>query len=374
MDFGVTIIGAGVDGLAVASEVDGKRSTLVLEKNGSFGLETSSRNNGVRHSGIYYLPGSNKARFCVEGGRLLDEMALNHNIPHKKCGKFVVAVDDSEVPKLEDLLRTGEANGVEGLKILSGEELKAAEPYIKGVAALHCPSVGIMDQMALMSYFMRKARDKGATFAYNTKVTGIEKMSDGFRVTIAENNGEPDTFTTRVLVNCAGLFADEVAAMAGIDIDAAGYRQIFNKGSHYNVVNPEKRKLVNGFLIYPVPPETGLGIHITRTLDGEMRLGPDSQIVTRDEMIRMGYRSDDGSKRDAFWRDAQKYFPSLEPGDIVPGMVGYRTQVAGHDFIICEESARGLPGLVNCIGIESPGLTASPAIARYVRSLVDSLI
>ncbi len=292
-------------GLAAASEVPNNYRTLVLEKNRNFGLETSSHNNGVRHSGIYYPPGSNKALFCVEGGQLLDELAgdpANH-IPYKPCGKFVVAADDSEIPKLKSLLRQGEANGVEGLRLISGEELRAAEPYIKGVAALHCPSAGIIDQMALMKYFMGKAHDDGATVAYNTEVVGIEKAGGGFRVKTVNTKGEPYSFTTRFLVNCAGMGADSIAEMAGIDVDAAGYRQILNKGSHFDVVNPEKRRLINGHLIYPVPPEPGkgLGTHITRTLDGEMRLGHDSQIVTRDEMAGMGYSSDDGSKRGVFF-------------------------------------------------------------------------
>ncbi|MBI2581477.1 NAD(P)/FAD-dependent oxidoreductase [Candidatus Woesearchaeota archaeon] len=371
----VTIVGAGVVGLAVAYELagKGKYSVLVLEKNRTFGLETSSHSSGIIHSGIHYLPGSNKARLCVEGNRLLYELAQAHQIPHERKGKFVVASDDSEVPKLEELLERGKANGVEGLEIISGEDVSKVEPHIKAVKALSCPSSGVIDQMALMKMFEGGAKSSGANIAYNTKVVGsIEKLHEGYRVSTISAEGTKDSFsfTTKILINCAGLFADRIAEMAGIDIDAAGYRQRFNKGSYY-AVSPEKGRMVKK-PIYPVPPEAGkgLGIHITTDINGQMLLGPDSEIVAASDVNYIN----DGSKQRLFHEEVQRYFPALELADIAPDMVGYRPQLkSGQDFIIREESPRGLPGMINLIGIESPGLTSSLAIALHVKSLVGRL-
>lgn len=368
-DFDVTVIGAGVIGLAVAYEIANKYKTLLLEKNRSFGLETSSHNSGVIHSGINYVTGSNKAQLCVEGNRLLYELAEMYGIPYKRTGKLVVAVEDSEKSKLEELLRQGENNGVEGLRIISGADVKKIEPYINAVEALYCPSTGIIDQMALMKFFESRARNDGTTFAYNTKVIGIEKVREGCQITTEDGSSA----TTRCLVNCAGLFADKVAQMAGIDIDAAGYRQRFNKGSYYAVTDPKKRKMVKR-LIYSVPLEdgNGLGIHITIDLNGQMLLGPDSEIVNEGSLNYIN----DGLRAAIFHQEVQRYFPQLDISDIAKDMVGYRPQlIVGRErFIINEESSRGLPGMINLIGIESPGLTSSPAIAKHIKSILDNII
>jgi L-2-hydroxyglutarate oxidase LhgO len=267
------------------------------------------------------------------------------------------------------LLERGRGNGVEGLKRLSRRELKELEPNVAGVAAMLSPSTGIIDSHALMQYFIAKAGEGGAQIAYRTKVVGIEKLADGYEVEV-EDSGGRSSFTTRVLVNSAGLYSDKIAEMAGIDIDGAGYRLHYCKGDYFSLrKRPSTR--VNR-LVYPVPPLNiaGVGIHITFDLEGRVRLGPDIEYVDS-----LDYAIDRRQQK-LFYDSVQKLLPAVEYDDLEPEMAGIRPKLQEpggeiRDFVIQDESDRGLPGLVNLIGIESPGLTAAPAIAEYVGGLIE---
>jgi L-2-hydroxyglutarate oxidase LhgO len=366
----ITIIGAGVVGLAIAAQAAGRnRHVYVLEKNEGFGLETSSRHSGVIHAGIYYPRDSLKARLCVAGNRILYELCQRYNIGHRRLGKLIVAADDEESGELEALLERGRGNGVEGLKLLSRRELKALEPNVAGVAAILSPSTGIIDSHALMQYFISKAVAGGAQIAYKTRVVGIEKVAGGYEVRVEDGGGE-SSFITGVLVNSGGLYSDNIAGMAGIDIDGAGYRLHFCKGEYFSLKS-RQNTLVNR-LIYPVPPSNiaGVGIHITFDLEGRVRLGPNVQFV-----VGLYYTIDNRHKR-LFYDSVKKLLPAVEYDDLEPEMAGIRPKLQPpggdiRDFVIRDEVGRGLPAFINLIGIESPGLTAAPAIAEYVAGLIE---
>jgi len=367
----IIIIGAGVVGLAVAAKIAKyNRTVFVLERNHTFGLEISSRHSGVIHSGIYYPPGSLKARLCVAGNHRLYQLGARFSIGHRQLGKLIVATSSTEVAELEALLERGRDNGVEGLRILSRGEIRGLEPHITGVAAILSPSTGIIDSAALMQYWSNCARKQGAQIVYKCRVVGIDRVVNGYRVSVEDGSGI-FSFTTTVVINCAGLGSDKIAEIAGIDIDLSGYRLHYCKGEYFSV-SSRKSRLVSR-LVYPLPPKnlTGVGVHVGFDLDGRMRLGPSTQYVTDiDYTVNRQHQP-------LFYDSAKKLLPFLEYDDLEPEMAGIRPKLQKpgegiRDFIIREESDKGLPGLINLIGIESPGLTASPAIADYVSALVDA--
>ncbi len=369
----ITIIGAGVVGLAVAAQVaDGRREVYILEKNDSFGQETSSRNSQLIHSGVFYPEGSLKAKTCVEGNASLYSLCQRHGIGCQRRGKLVVAVDNSEAEQLETLLQSGRENNVEGLRLLTPKEVEEMEPNVKAVAALFVPSAGVIDVYGLMGYFLAKARENGARIGYRSKVVAIDKLGSQYQVTVEDASGYVP-FSTRVIVNCAGLNCDQVAELAGIDIVRAGYKLYYCKGEYFRVMG-SKNKLVKR-LIYPMPRPrgAGLGIHVTLDLEGKMLLGPSSQYV--DEIDY----SVDSQHKQLFYDSVVKYLPCIQLDDLEPEMAGIRPTLQGPeagltDFVIRDESDKGLPGFVNLIGIESPGLTSAPAIGRYVASMVDEAL
>jgi len=366
----VTIIGAGVIGLAIAARIAGKGwEAYVLEKNETFGLETSSRHSGVIHAGIYYPQNLLRTRLCLAGNRALYKLCEERGIGYRKTGKLVVATTDEEVSELEILLDRGQRNGVEGLSILSRREMKELEPNMDGVAALLSPSTGIIDSHALMKYFIARAVEGGVQIAYQTRVIGIEKLADGYKVTVKDGTGE-FPFITRMVINCAGLESDKVAELAGIDIAKAGYKLHYYKGEYFSVAGG-KGKLVKR-LIYPVPmPKvTSVGIHVTFDLEGRMRLGPGIEYVDS-----LNYAVNNRHKQ-LFYDSVRKFLPFIEYDDLEPEMAGIRPKLQGpnedvKDFVIRDETDKGLPGFINLIGIESPGLTAAPAIAEYVLGLIQ---
>lgn len=369
----ITIIGAGVIGLAVAAEVTRRgRNVYVLDKNETFGREASSRNSGVIHAGIYYPEDSLKAGLCVEGNRMLYEVCERYGIPYRRTCKLIVAVNDDEIAQLESLLDNGLRNGVEGLRMMSRRELKSLEPEVEGVAALLSPTTGVMDAHALMRYFLSMAQAADAHIAFNAEVVAVERAVDGYRVSIKDEAGHFSIEST-IVINCAGLNSDKIAAMAGIDIDAAGYRLHYCKGEYFNV-SGGKSKLIS-HLVYPVPlPKiTGVGIHATLDTDGRMLLGPSAEYVER-----VDYSMDDLNQC-LFYESVKPFLPFIEYDDLAPEMAGVRPKLQGpgddiRDFVIREEDDRGLPGFVNLLGIESPGLTASPSIAKLVAAIVDGIL
>ncbi len=220
----ITIIGAGVIGLAIGAQLASEdREIYVLEKNGTFGQETSSRHSGVIHSGIYYPEGSLKAEMCVAGNHILYELCKRYGIGHSRLGKLIVATSDEEMGELQMLLERGHRNGAGELRVLSKREIKELEPNVKGVAAILSPATGIIDAYALMKYFVAKATEKGAQIAYKTEVVGIEKAADEYKITVEDGSGK-FSFLTRIVINCAGLYCDKVAELAGLDIHQAGYK------------------------------------------------------------------------------------------------------------------------------------------------------
>ena len=366
----IAIIGAGVVGLAIAAEVAGEgKGVFVIEKNQTFGLETSSRNSEVIHAGIYYPEDSLKAKLCVEGNRLLYELCENHGILYKKLGKIIVAVDRDEEGVLDELHEQGRRNGIEDLKLLSRQEIKRMEPRVEGIAALFSPSSGVLDSHSLMRFFYSQARESGAGFVFNTEVTGIERAGSGYRVQIRDREGI-SSFVTRILINSAGLNSDKVARLAGIDPARANYRLHYCKGEYFILASREGLPVSR--LVYPIPEQAGKGIHVTLTLDGRVRLGPNARYV--DEV---DHRVDEAQKT-TFYQSVKKFLPHIELEDLEPEFAGIRPKLqapgeAFRDFVIAHEEDRGLPGLINLIGIESPGLTAAPAIARYVARMVNEL-
>lgn len=367
----ILVIGAGVIGLALAEELSGASgSIIVVEKNESFGRETSSRNSEVIHGGIYYQPGSLKATMCVRGRGLLYEFCVKNNVPYKKTGKLIIATEKEEESSIESLFSNACKNGVQGLKIMDRKEMKKVEPDISGVAALFSPETGIVDSHSLMQRLIGKAKDKGVTIAYNSEVVAIEKDKDIYNVKVKDAN-ETTTLAARIVINCAGLDADTIAEMAGIDIKECRYELQYCKGQYFRV-NQRKSGYIKR-LVYPVPhPKAGgLGIHATPDLGGGLRLGPDHEYLKN----RIKDYSVDESRKKEFCASVKKFMPFIEEGDIFTDTAGIRPKLHDYgneprDFIIKEETANGFPGLINLIGIESPGLTASLAIAQHVRQIV----
>ncbi|GAG35446.1 unnamed protein product, partial [marine sediment metagenome] len=239
IDVDVAIIGAGAVGLAVAAELARQqKGVFVLEKNQTFGLETSSRNSEVIHAGIYYPEGSLKARFCVEGNSLLYDFCEKYGVDHRRLGKIIVATDSGEVEKLEEFLELGRRNGVTDLRLISRNEVRHTEPNVEAVAGMLSPSTGILDAHALMRALYGLARERGADFVFETEVVGLEKVGTGYDVEIMDREGT-SSIRAGIVINSAGLNSDRVAGLAGIDLTQAGYRLHYCKGEYFSLNSPE---------------------------------------------------------------------------------------------------------------------------------------
>ena len=373
MNIDVLIIGGGIIGLACAAEsTKHGYSTILIERHESFGQEASSRNSEVIHSGVYYVPGSLKARLCLAGNRTTYAECERLGVWYRRCGKLIVAITPDEEQELENIYRRGIENGVEGLEILTADQVKKLEPYIDCFSAIYVPSTGIVDSHELMKAYLQEAKLKGANIVFGVRFSEVVSAHNGFTLRFVDTTGESVEMEARSVINAAGLFADKVARSFGIDIDNAGYRIYPNRG-HYYRVSSAKSKLVSR-LVYPVPSPklVGLGIHITIDKAGQCKLGPDAEYMDGSIPEQRWYAFDD-TRREKFYRAGSRYFPSLELEDLSPDQVGIRPKLQGpndpiKDFVIAEESARGLPGLVNLLGIESPGLTCASEIAKEALS------
>ncbi len=363
--FDITVIGAGVVGLAITEELSRHfRNILLLEKNESHGQETSSRNSEVIHAGIYYPAGSLKASLCLEGKRLLYDACEKRGIPHRRIGKLIVATSPDEEEALWALQGKAEQNGVDDLLRLSDKVVRSLEPSVFATSGLLSPSTGIIDSHSLMRALLVGTTDNGVTAVFRSCLTAVQ--FDGNRYDLEINGGEYRV-ASRVVVNSAGLQSDRVAAMAGIDLERERYRLKPCKGSYFSISpSPGLRHLV-----YPVPApkHEGLGVHATIDMGGRVRFGPDVEYVES-----IDYRVDEG-KGDAFYESILKYLPGITRESLSPDMCGIRPKLQGpgediRDFVIQEENRLGLPRWVNLIGIESPGLTACLAIARHVADIV----
>ncbi|HEX5079955.1 MAG TPA: NAD(P)/FAD-dependent oxidoreductase [Geminicoccaceae bacterium] len=352
------VIGAGVVGLAVARELAmAGREVLVLEAAGAIGTETSSRNSEVIHAGIYYPTGSLKARSCVAGKRLLYDYCAAHGVPHRRCGKLIVATGEAQRATLEGIRAKATANGVDDLRWLDRAAVRELEPEVEAVAALLSPSTGIVDSHGLMLAYRGEAEDHGAMIAFHAPVIGGSTYEGG--IEIAVGGRDPMRLRARSVVNSAGLHAPAVARMIeGLppELIPPAY---FCKGNYYTLsgARPFSR------LVYPVPEEAGLGIHVTIDLGGQVRFGPDVEWVER-----IHYDVDAG-RAAGFYQAIRQYYPGLKDGAIEPGYAGIRPKIAPRgaqaaDFVIQGPREHGVPGLVNLFAIESPGLTSSLVLAR----------
>ncbi len=359
------VIGAGAVGLAIGYQLAKTDPDLVVvDKETGFGKHTSSRNSEVIHNGHYYPPGSLKAKLCVRGNSLLYGYLAKHAIAHANTGKIIVAMDESEKKLLEEYLKTGQENGCQGMTLLNQEEVRDLEPVVKCTAGLYVPSTGVFDTHGFMSSLESRIEKQGAFTVYGMRVMAIRWEDGQYIVEFA--NGE--AFRCKRLINSGGLWADQLARMAGVDIDKMGLKLHWCKGEYY------KTNKLGGIrhLIYPVADPKGvfLGIHLTLNLNGEIRFGPNAYYRES-----LDYRFDEGFLNE-FHRAVSRYL-ELKVDDLMPDDTGIRPKLQGpgdgfRDFYIQEESRNGLPGLVNLIGIESPGLTASLAIAEYVNSLMPT--
>ncbi|OGU13644.1 MAG: hypothetical protein A2X61_02065 [Ignavibacteria bacterium GWB2_35_12] len=368
----ITIIGAGVVGLAIAANVSDKsRNVFVVERNESFGQETSSRNSEVIHASIYYPRNSLKGKLCLEGNELMYELCKKYNIPHRNTGKLIVAVSEEEEVQLPELLNTAMNNGAKAVKIISKDEVKKLEPSVEARAAILCPTSGIVDSHSLMRHYEAMAIENGANVIYGIDVVSIDKSGDGYIIGYKDRRGDTGKFQTRILMNCAGLESGNISELAGINQDEAGYRIQLCKGIYFRVKHGIEK--FPKMLIYPVPPIHGhVGIHTTPDLGGGMRLGPHFYWTEETD-----YNVDD-SYRENFFNSARQFLPFLKIEDIQPDIAGFypTRQKPGEgliDFIIKNESDKGLDNFINLVGIESPGLTASPAIGRYVKEMVNEI-
>lgn len=367
----IAIIGAGSVGLAIARRLSAtEKAIILLERHATFGQDASTRNSEVIHGGMYYPTDSLKARLCVAGNRSLYELCNRYDVPHRKTGKLIIANSSAERSEIEDIYRQGEINGVPNLRLIDELEIRRLEPQVRARWALLSPESGIMDAVALMRFFEREAIANGVSVCYNHEVIGLEQKTGLFRITIRRSDGEIEEILAEAVINAAGLFADNVAAMAGIDIVKNGYKIHWVKGEYFDVDRRHSGKMSH--LIYPTPTPVSLGIHVRLRLDGSFALGPNAIYV---DAINYDV---DPKHLDDFYHDAKRYLPFLSKTDLTPGITGIRAKLQAQgepvrDFVIRHEADKGLPGLINLFGIDSPALTACPAIAEEVAGIYLNL-
>jgi L-2-hydroxyglutarate oxidase len=394
--YDVVIVGGGIVGLAVALEITHRfprLRLLVLEKEDGVGQHQSSHNSGVIHSGVYYKPGSLKARLCVEGARAMVEFCREHALPHEVCGKVIVATHEDEFLRLEELRRRGEANGLTGLRLIGADELHEIEPHASGLRALVVPSTGITDYAAVSGKYAELIRAQGGTILTSTKVTGLRDLTSEV---VVETSGP--AFSTTYLINCAGLFSDRVAHMAGgtADVMIVPFR-----GEYYHLI-PQRSSLVRA-LIYPVPDQQFpfLGVHFTRRVNGTVDAGPNAVLAFR----REGYRRTDFSPYDlasslafpGFWRMAAKHWrsgldefhrsfsksafvsalqrllPEVREEDLIPGGSGVRAQALRRDGTLVDDFQFVPSGkMLHVLNVPSPAATASIIIGRAIVNIAEN--
>jgi L-2-hydroxyglutarate oxidase LhgO len=360
------VVGAGVVGLAVARALAlAGREVIVLEATEGIGTETSSRNSEVIHAGIYYPKGSLMARTCVDGRRRLYAYCAEHKVPHRNCGKLIVATNAAESDMLLSIKGRAEANGVEGMRLLSASEAQTMEPNLQCTAALLSPSTGIIDSHGYMLALQGDAESRGAMAAFLSPVQAGRATDGGIEIDVG--GAEPMKLRTRLLVNSAGLHAPALAlGIAGMPADKVP-TAYYAKGNYFTLTgrSPFSR------LIYPVPVPGGLGVHITVDLGGQAKFGPDVEWIAA-----IDYRVDP-HRADKFYAAVRKYWPGLEDGALQPGYAGIRPKIVppgapAQDFTVQGPAEHGVPGLINLFGIESPGLTASLSLADHVRAMAGN--
>jgi L-2-hydroxyglutarate oxidase LhgO len=360
------VIGAGVVGLAVARSAARKgHDVVVAEAANAIGTGISSRNSEVIHAGLYYPPGSLRARHCVQGRRMLYEFCASHGVPHRKCGKLVVATSDPELERVAAIAAQGRTNGAEGLEMIDGRAARSLERQLQCRGALRSPETGILDAHACMLALRGELEDAGGAIAFNTPVLGAVRNRGQWSVRFG--GAEAGAFAFDALINCAGLGAQGVAR--GIeDYPAARIpRQVLAKGNYFSFTG----RPAFARLIYPTPMPGGLGVHVTLDLAGRMRFGPDVEWIEHENY------EVNPDRAGIFYERIRTYWPGLPDNSLAPDYAGIRPKLTGPgepaaDFMIEGPAQHGLPGLVHLFGIESPGLTSSLSLAEEVTGYLAS--
>jgi L-2-hydroxyglutarate oxidase LhgO len=361
----ILVVGAGVVGLAVArAAACAGHDVVVAEAAAAIGTGISSRNSEVIHAGIYYPTGSTRARLCAPSRRMLYDFCASHGVPHRKCGKLIVATQPAELARLEAIHAQGRANGVEGLELIDGAAARRLEPALTCTAALSSPETGIIDSHSYMTALRGDLEDRGGSIAFNTRIERLEPTKSGWR---AGFGNEPQWVELDAVVNAAGLGAQRLAGATEGYPAARLPRLVLAKGNYFGFAG----RPVFSRLIYPVPPPGGLGVHVTLDLAGRMRFGPDVEWIEEEN-----YDVDAG-RAAAFYQRIRDYWPDLPDGSLLPDYAGIRPKLTGPgepaaDFMIDAPRDHGLAGLVHLFGIESPGLTASLLLAQEVVSYLSS--
>lgn len=361
------VAGAGAIGLAIARELAmAGREVMILEAEQAYGRGVSSRSSEVVHAGMYYTLGSLRARLCVEGKWMLYDFMARHNIAHSRCGKLIVACSDEELPTLEQIMRTGAANGVDDLALLDASQAMSLEPALSCKAAILSPSTGMMDSAGIMLALLGEAENAGASLVTRTPVTG--GRVGGSIIEIDTGGEEPMIIGCNLFINSASLNAPQLAStLQGLDGSHVP-KAYYGKGSYFSMAG----KAPFSRLIYPCPSTGGLGVHLTVDVGGQARFGPDVEWVDEPDY------NVDPRRADEFYALVRRYWPGLPDGALQPSYAGVRPKIVPpgnmtQDFRIDGPEQHGVPGLINLFGMESPGLTSSLAIGRFVAEIVRAM-
>lgn len=366
------IVGAGVIGLAIGAEIARRGGqAFILEADKTIGSGISSRNSEVIHSGIYYPEASLKRQFCVEGRQLLYAYCDRHNIAYRKCGKLVVATNNREIAKIEAIARQAERNGVEGVQLIDGKKAQELEPALVAVAALHVLETGIIDSHAYMSSLLGEVESAGGAVLLRHRVTAGHCVAGSFEINVQTPSGAL-LVKTRHLIIAGGLWSHDIAAQLDGYAPLSVPSLTLAKGSYFSYSGPPTFKR----LIYPAPVDGGLGTHLTLDLGGRMRFGPDVEWLQTNHPEQINFNVDP-ARVFSFYESIRRYWPGLPDATLIPDYSGVRPKLSRRgetpaDFLPHGPKDHGLAGLVVLYGIESPGLTSSPAIARHVVELLSA--